>query len=183
MAAIPRARRGIGRLPDAVSLSRLLWGAACGTAVATGHAGVAGALYLLGYLSDVLDGWLARRLGVASDEGTRVDGISDELFHLFIGMGLVWYAVAAPALWVLAVIAALFVAVRLVRHWIGVHTVLGKVVGGITRVAMLAVFVALAPPEQRWWLVLAGLVVFGTTYVYELGVTLEEGRTGARALR
>lgn len=183
MGASAGARRGIGRLPDAVSLSRLLWGAACGTAVATGHAGAAGALYLIGYLSDVLDGWLARRLGVASDEGTRIDGISDELFHLFIGAGLLWYAVAAPAWWVLLAIAAIFAAVRLVRRWIGVHTVLGKIVGGITRVAMLAVFWGLAPPEQRWWLALAGVVVFGTTYVYELGVTLEEGRTGARALR
>ena len=183
MGAEPRARQGIGRLPDAISLSRLLWGAACGITMATGHAGVAGGLYLLGYLSDVLDGWLARRLGVASEEGTRVDGIADELFHLFVALGLLWYAVTAPAWWVIVAVAAIFVTVRLVRRWIAVHTVLGKIVGGATRVAMLGVFVALAPPSQRWWLVAAGLVVFGTTYAYELAVTLDEGRTGARALR
>jgi CDP-diacylglycerol--glycerol-3-phosphate 3-phosphatidyltransferase len=183
MGANPRARTGIGRLPDAVSLSRPFWGAACGVAVATGEAGIAGGLYLLGYLSDVLDGWLARRLGVASAAGTRIDGIADELFHLLVGLGLLWYAVTAPAWWVLLAIIAILGAVRLVRRWIAVRTVLGKVVGGITRVAMLGVFVALAPPGQRGWLVLAGIVVFGTTYAYELVVTLDEGRTGARALR
>ena len=177
------ARHGLQRLPDVVTATRPVWGLACGASVATGHAALAGALYLLGYLSDVVDGWLARRLGVASDAGTRIDGLADEAFHLLVGVGLVWWGVTAPAPWVPVALLLLFVAVRVARRWIGVHTVLGKMVGGITRVLMFGIFLALAEPDQRPWMGLAALVVFGTTYVYEVRVTLHEQETGERLLR
>jgi phosphatidylglycerophosphate synthase len=176
-------RRGWQRLPDLVTATRPLWGVACGVAVATDHAALGGVLYLVGYLSDVVDGWLARRLGVASDAGTRLDGIADETFHLAVGLGLVWWAITAPALWVLATLVLLFLAVRVVRRWIGVHTVLGKGIGALTRLVMFGIFVVLAAPDQRPWLLLLGLAVFGPTYAYEVRVTLHDRETGERPLR
>lgn len=176
-------RTGIERLPDLVTLTRPLWGAACAIAVATGHAALAGVLYLVGYLSDVLDGWLARRLHVSSDSGTRLDGIADELFHLLVGLGLLWWAVTAPAYWVIVWVLGILLLVRVVRRWIGVRTVLGKVVGGVTRVLMVLVFVPLAEPGQRVPLLLLAAVVLGTTYAYELRVTLDDGAAGRRPLR
>lgn len=183
VASVGRSRTGVERLPDVVTLTRPVIGVACGLAVATGHAAAAGALYLLGYLSDVLDGWLARRLAVSSEDGTRRDGVADELFHLAVGLGLLWWGFTAPAPWVVAWVLGLLVLVRLVRRGIRVRTVWGKVVGGATRVLVFAVFVLLAAPGQRLLLALLGLVVLGTTYVYELRVTLDEGATGARPLR
>lgn len=39
------------------------------------------ALYLLCGLSDVIDGWLARKMGASSELGARLDSIADILFY------------------------------------------------------------------------------------------------------
>ena len=38
------------------------------------------AIYTFGGLSDVLDGWIARHMGTASDFGARLDSIADLFF-------------------------------------------------------------------------------------------------------
>lgn len=51
------------------------------------------AVYFLAGLSDVLDGWLARKTGTASDFGARLDSIADLLFYV------VWLLRLYPVLW------------------------------------------------------------------------------------
>jgi CDP-diacylglycerol--serine O-phosphatidyltransferase len=64
-------------LPSAVSLASLTCGMLSIVLAAEGELWYAGALILIGYLLDALDGILARKLGVASDFGIQLDSIAD----------------------------------------------------------------------------------------------------------
>lgn len=48
------------------------------------------AVLLAAGASDVLDGWVARRLGQETAIGSIADGISDKLFILTVALALVW---------------------------------------------------------------------------------------------
>jgi len=176
-------RSGWQRLPDLVTATRPGLGLVSGLAVATGHGALGGWMYLAGFLSDVADGLLARRLGVQSEAGTVNDGRADVAFHALVGAGLVIAAVREQQWWVLAVLAALLAGGPLVRPWVAVHTVVGKAIGGAYRVIIFSTFVAFAEPSQRVPLIIGGLVVLCTTYVYEARVTLAELRSGERTMR
>jgi cardiolipin synthase len=65
------------------------------------HPGLAFGLYVAAILTDVADGWVARRFGQITDLGTVMDPIVDIVFNLVILAGL-WIADLLPA-WVLAV--------------------------------------------------------------------------------
>jgi phosphatidylglycerophosphate synthase len=72
------------RARDLLLLPNLLSGARIPLAVAfplaSGHAALALGVLGLAGLTDVLDGWTARRLGQATPVGALVDGISDKVF-------------------------------------------------------------------------------------------------------
>ena len=82
------------------------------------------AVYTLTGLTDVLDGWLARRTGTASGFGARLDSIADLLFYSVVLIrflpvlrqalpGEIWYAVAAIKY----------------HHFASLHTRLNKLTG------------------------------------------------------
>lgn len=88
-------------------------------------------------LTDVLDGWLARKTGTASDFGARLDSIADLLFYGIVLLRLfpvlwqalpmaIWYAVAVIFLVRLAAYAA--AAVKYHR-FSALHTWLNKLTG------------------------------------------------------
>ena len=94
-------------------------------------------IYTLAGLTDVLDGWLARKSGKASEFGARLDSISDLLFYsvLLIRLfpilyqtlpGEIWYAVLGIVLVRLAVYAT--AAVKYHR-FASLHTWLNKLTG------------------------------------------------------
>jgi len=60
-----------------------------------GQATAALALYLVAAATDLVDGWLARRTGQASDFGAQLDAVVDNLFSLAI---LAFLALAYPGL-------------------------------------------------------------------------------------
>jgi CDP-diacylglycerol--serine O-phosphatidyltransferase len=64
-------------LPSVVTLASLTCGVLALVMAGEGELWYAGALILVGYLLDALDGILARRLGVASDFGIQLDSIVD----------------------------------------------------------------------------------------------------------
>ena len=94
-------------------------------------------IYTLCGLSDVLDGWLARHTGAASDFGARLDSIADLLFYT------VMLAKLIPVLWQLlpGVFWALLGAVLLIRlcaygvaavrygRFAALHTYMNKLTG------------------------------------------------------
>jgi cardiolipin synthase len=97
------------RVKDLVLVPNLLSGArvplAVGFPLASGNAAMA--LGILGFagLTDVLDGWAARKLGQATPVGALVDGVSDKLFAASVLGTLVATGMLSPA-------AALLLATR-----------------------------------------------------------------------
>ena len=81
-----RARPRLRDLPTVLSLSRLVFAvgfvAADGAVTRAGLGGAAG-------LSDILDGWLARRLNVATRAGALIDPAADRAFVLAATLSLV----------------------------------------------------------------------------------------------
>ena len=95
-------------------------------------------VYTFTGLSDVLDGWIARKTKNASDFGARLDSIADLLFYTvmlfrvfpFLWNTLpadIWYAVAA--ILILRISAYLIAAVKH-RRFASLHTYLNKLTGG-----------------------------------------------------
>jgi cardiolipin synthase (CMP-forming) len=90
-----RARIRLRDLPNVLSLSRLVFAvgfvAADGAMARVGFVGAAG-------LSDVLDGWLARRLNVATRWGALIDPAADRVFVLAAAVSLVASDALTPAM-------------------------------------------------------------------------------------
>ena len=95
-------------------------------------------IYTLVGLTDVLDGWLARKTGTASDFGAKLDSIADLLFYgmllfrllpvLWLSLpAAVWYVVSAVLL--VRVLAYTTAAVKYHR-FASLHTWHNKLTGG-----------------------------------------------------
>lgn len=94
-------------------------------------------IYTFTGLTDILDGWIARRTGTASDFGARLDSIADLLFYAVILIELVpvlwvilpqtiWYAAAAV---LLIRIGSYLTAAIKYRRFASLHTYLNKLTG------------------------------------------------------
>ena len=94
-------------------------------------------LYTLTGLTDVLDGWIARRTGTASDFGARLDSAADLLFYAVVLCRLfpildarmppeIWYAGGGVLL--LRLLGYAVAAVRY-RRFAALHTKLNKLTG------------------------------------------------------
>lgn len=95
------------------------------------------AVYTVAGLTDVLDGWLARKTGTASPFGARLDSVADLLFYGVLMLrlipvlwkqfpGTIWYAVAAI---VLVRLAAYAIAFYKYHRFAALHTWLNKLTG------------------------------------------------------
>lgn len=95
-------------------------------------------VYTLTGLTDVLDGWVARRTKTAGDFGAKLDSIADLLFFAVMLIRLfpvllkvlsvqIWYAVAG--ILILRLIAYCVVAIKY-RRFAPLHTWLNKLTGG-----------------------------------------------------
>ena len=94
-------------------------------------------VYTLTGLTDVLDGWLARKTGKASDFGAKLDSIADLLFYAAVLLRLfpvlwqmlptaIWYAVAGI---ILVRLAAYVTAAVKYHRFAALHTWLNKLTG------------------------------------------------------
>jgi phosphatidylglycerophosphate synthase len=72
--------------PSLLSLSRVPLAAIFACVVGIPSAALA--VLLLAGISDVLDGWVARRRGLATATGAALDGITDKLFALVVAIAL-----------------------------------------------------------------------------------------------
>ena len=95
-------------------------------------------VYALTGLTDVLDGWIARKTKTASDFGARLDSIADLLFYTVMLLRVfpilwstlpmdIWYAVAAI---LVLRLSAYGIAAAKYRRFASLHTYLNKVTGG-----------------------------------------------------
>lgn len=134
--------------------------------------------YLWCWLSDVLDGRLARRWAVDSERGAVWDTVADVVLWLGILGWLLWHTdVFGPALWaVIAVVTVIRAAAALVLRyragaWRSIHTPLDRITGGVLFVAVPVVAAIGAMP--LWVLLPVGAIA--------VAAALDELRRTARA--
>ena len=102
-------------------------------------------LYLRAGLTDMLDGFLARRWGVESKFGARLDSLADFVFVLIVGSKLVPWLKLPATLWMMIGLIALVKMVNaicsyMVRHRIEyLHTKANKLTGLLLFVGMMAI--------------------------------------------
>ena len=102
-------------------------------------------LYLIAGLTDILDGFLARRWGVESKFGARLDSLADFVFVLAVGYKLFPWLKLPTALWIFIGIIALVkvsnaVNSYVVKHRIQFqHTKANKLTGFLLFIGMMAI--------------------------------------------
>ena len=102
-------------------------------------------LYLIAGLTDILDGFLARRWDVESKFGARLDSLADFVFVLAVGYKLFPWLKLPTALWILIGIIALVkvsnaVNSYVVKHRIEfLHTKANKLTGFLLFIGMMAI--------------------------------------------
>lgn len=80
-------------LPTALTIGRLLAAIGIYAAIGLGMPGAVFPLYILGGITDALDGYLARRLRATSELGRKLDSIAD---YLFFGSTPIWLLLTLP---------------------------------------------------------------------------------------
>ena len=101
--------------------------------------------YLIAGLTDILDGFLARRWGVESKFGARLDSLADFVFVLAVGYKLFPWLKLPTALWMMIGLIALVKAsnafsVYLVKQRIEfLHTKANKLTGLLLFIGMMAI--------------------------------------------
>jgi CDP-diacylglycerol--glycerol-3-phosphate 3-phosphatidyltransferase len=102
-------------------------------------------LYLIAGLTDMLDGFLARRWGVESRFGARLDSLSDFVFVLVVGYKLFPWLKLPTALWMMIGLIALVkminaISAFVVKHRIKfLHTKANKLTGFLLFIGMMAI--------------------------------------------
>ena len=102
-------------------------------------------LYLIAGLTDMLDGFLARRWGVESKFGARLDSLADFVLVIAVGYKLFPYLKLSATLWMmigLIAIVKMFNAIcsYVVKHRIEyLHTKANKLTGFLLFIGMMAI--------------------------------------------
>lgn len=105
-------------------------------------------IYLIAGLTDMLDGFLARRWGVESKFGGRLDSLADFVFVIAVGYKLFQYLKLPTALWMMIGFIALVKVVNAIssfvmKHRQGqspfLHTKANKLTGVLLFVGMMAI--------------------------------------------
>ena len=102
-------------------------------------------LYVIGGTTDMLDGFLARRLDVESKFGARLDGLADFVFVLAVGYKLFPWLKLPTALWMMIGLIALVKTVNtissyVINHRIAfLHTKANKLTGYLLFIGMMTI--------------------------------------------
>ena len=102
-------------------------------------------LYVTAGLTDMLDGFLARRWGVESKFGARLDSLADFVFVLAVGYKLFPWLKLPTALWMMIGLIALVKMINaissfVVKHRIEfLHTTANKLTGFLLFIGMMAI--------------------------------------------
>ena len=102
-------------------------------------------LYLIAGTTDMLDGFLARRLGVESKFGARLDSLADFVFVLAVGYQLFPWLKLSTTLWMMIGLIALVKIVNAICSYVVIHrieylhTKANKLTGLLLFVGMMAI--------------------------------------------
>jgi len=78
-------------IPNLITLARILLVPVVVWAIASGQLGIAFALFLAAGVSDAVDGFLAKRFGMASELGAYLDPLADKVLivSIYLSLGIV----------------------------------------------------------------------------------------------
>ena len=102
-------------------------------------------LYVIGGTTDMLDGFLARRWGVESKFGARLDSLADFVFVLVVGYKLFPWLKLPATLWMMIGLIALVkivnaISAYVVKHRIQfLHTKANKLTGLLLFIGLMAI--------------------------------------------
>ena len=102
-------------------------------------------LYLIAGLTDILDGFLARRWDVESKFGARLDSLADFVFVLAVGYKLFTWLKLPAALWMMIGLITLIKVINaissfVVKHRVAfLHTKANKLTGFLLFIGMMAI--------------------------------------------
>ena len=102
-------------------------------------------LYLIAGLTDMLDGFLARRWGVESKFGARLDSLADFVFVLAVGYKLFPWLKLPATLWMMTGLIALVKIINAIcsivvnRRIVFLHTKANKLTGFLLFVGLMAI--------------------------------------------
>ena len=102
-------------------------------------------LYLIAGITDILDGFLARRWEVESKFGARLDSLADFVFVLVVGYKLFPWLKLPTALWMMIGLIALVKVINaissfVVKHRIAfLHTKANKLTGFLLFIGVMAI--------------------------------------------
>lgn len=142
-------------LPTALTLLRIALAPAIVLFLVQGHATMALVVYVAAELSDVADGWLARRWRQVTRLGTMLDPIVDIAFNVMVFLGL--HQAGIIPVWVLA--AALLRYAILLFGGAGLYLFVGPVtihptlfgrLSGVVMVGLVSFLVLLHAMEVPW---------------------------------
>ena len=131
------------RIPNLLSMSRIAW--CLPLLLVDAMTMPFWVLYLIAGLTDMLDGFLARRLGVESKFGARLDSLADFFFVLAVGYKLFPYLKIPATLWMMIGLIALVktanaICSYVIRHRIEyLHTKANKLTGFLLFIGMMAI--------------------------------------------
>jgi len=80
-------------------------------------------IYLIAGLTDMLDGFLARRWGVESKFGARLDSLADFVFVIAVGYKLFPYMKLSTALWMMIGLIALVKVINAISSFVVKHRI------------------------------------------------------------
>ena len=102
-------------------------------------------LYVIGGTTDMLDGFLARRWGVESKFGARLDSLADFVFVLAVGYKLFPWLKLPVALWMMITLIAIVKIVNAVSAYVVkrriefLHTKANKLTGFLLFVGLMTI--------------------------------------------
>ena len=102
-------------------------------------------LYLIAGLTDILDGFLARRWGVESKFGARLDSLADFVFVLVVGYKLFPWLKLPTTLWVMTMLIVMVKVINTISSFVVkykieyLHTKANKLTGFLLFVGMMAI--------------------------------------------
>ena len=102
-------------------------------------------LYLIAGLTDILDGFLARRWGVESKFGAKLDSLADFVFVLVVGYKLFPWLKLPTALWMMIGLVALVKVINAISSFVVkerieyLHTKANKLTGFLLFIGMMTI--------------------------------------------
>lgn len=100
-------------------------------------------LYITAGISDIVDGWVARRTNTASEFGAKLDTVADVVFVMVCLVKLLTVLTIPDWLWIWIGIIALIKIINIVsgfvvkKQFMAVHSVMNKVTGALLFVSPL----------------------------------------------